>query len=596
MKINYYKDIVKKLSIYDHISILKLARELKKEINVSEGKRIAVLGSCSLHYFVMVLKLFLIKYDINADLYEGEYDGINMAILDNNSTLYKFQPEIVIILCNYRDIRDMPLPFSTKADIDTFITDKGQYYKKLWVYLSKLQGCHIFQSNFVTPIERSLGNLEANLYCSERNIYHLINRELINNKLPNVTIVDMEYMASLVGKENWFDYTLFFTSKVDFSLKYVGLVCETYAQQISALQGKIRKCLIVDLDNTIWGGVVADEGPRGIKIDPNDAIGEAYQFFQRYILKLKSRGVLLAVISKNDYQLAKEPFDINENMILKYDDFSSFIANWNSKAINIDIVAKELNISTDSLVFFDDNPAEREIVKMYHPEVLVIDVPENVAEYVLALEKAHPFEWLNLTEEDLNRGCCYKSNKERKQLNSQFEDYQEYLLALRLKGKVDFLKEENTVRFAQLINKSNQFNLRTQRYSEAEILKMLQNERYKLLTVTLEDRFSKFGIISCVILKKIEEKCFIDTWVISCRVIKRDVEYLTFNKILEIAKQWGCKTILGEYIPTKKNILVKDFFPKLGFHIIENESKNGIFYKCNVDRSLIRNIVIEEVE
>ena len=140
MKINYYKDIVKKLSIYDHISILKLARELKKEINVSEGKRIAVLGSCGLHYFVMVLKLFLIKYDINADLYEGEYDGINMAILDNNSTLYKFQPEIVIILCNYRDIRDMPLPFSTKADIDTFITDKGQYYKKLWVYLSKLQG------------------------------------------------------------------------------------------------------------------------------------------------------------------------------------------------------------------------------------------------------------------------------------------------------------------------------------------------------------------------------------------------------------------------------------------------------------------------
>ena len=273
-------------------------------------------------------------------------------------------------------------------------------------------------------------------------------------------------------------------------MKYVGLVCETYAQQISALQGKIRKCLIVDLDNTIWGGVVADEGPRGIKIDPNDAIGEAYQFFQRYILKLKSRGVLLAVISKNDYQLAKEPFDINENMILKYDDFSSFIANWNSKAINIDIVAKELNISTDSLVFFDDNPAEREIVKMYHPEVLVIDVPENVAEYVLALEKAHPFEWLNLTEEDLNRGCCYKSNKERKQLNSQFEDYQEYLLALRLKGKVDFLKEENTVRFAQLINKSNQFNLRTQRYSEAEILKMLQNERYKLLTVTLEDRKS----------------------------------------------------------------------------------------------------------
>ena len=295
------------------------------------------------------------------------------------------------------------------------------------------------------------------------------------------------------------------------------------------------RSLVLDLDNTLWGGVVADVGPEGIRIAPDDTLGEAFRYFQQYVLDLKERGVLLAVISKNDDQIAREPFELNENMILKYDDFSAFIANWENKAFNIDIIAQKLNIGTDSFVFFDDNPAEREIVRMYHPEVMVIDVPENVADYVSALESAHPFEWLSLTEDDLIRVNSYKSNNARNELCIQYKNYQDYLLALDMKGRVAYLTRKDIERFTQLINKTNQFNVRTRRYLEADIENMLDDDQYKLLFATLEDRFGKFGMISCVILKREEDQCFIDTWVMSCRVLKRDVEKFVWKKMIETA-------------------------------------------------------------
>ena len=587
---------IKKTGLKDYISILKLGKILKKNaVSSFESQiKIAIIGTCSMQHFVIVLKLLLLKYDINADILEGRYDGINEAVFDRQSDLYSFQPNIVIILSDYRDIHDMPVLLSQKQDVDKFLDTQGSYYQLLWEKISEIKGCYIFQSNIVLPLERELGNMEANVYYSKRNIYQLLNIELLKKKLTNVTIIDMEYISASIGKEKWFDYTLYFSSKINFSLKYIGIVCDIFAQQISTLLGKGKKCLILDLDNTLWGGVVADEGTDGIKIDPNDPVGEAYRFFQQYVLQLKNRGVILAVISKNDYRLAKEPFDVNDKMILKYNDFSAFIANWDSKASNIDLVAEELNIGTDSFVFFDDNPAEREIVKMYHPEVQVIEVPENVADYVIALESAHPFEWINLTQEDIKRSISYSANRERKKFNLKYKDYKEYLSALSMKGKLSILEEQNVDRFVQLINKSNQFNLRTQRYTEANIKEMLYSDEYKLISVSLEDRFSNFGVISCIILKKFEKNCFIDTWVMSCRVLKREVERLAFKKILEIAIQWNCDTIVGEYLPTKKNSIVKDLYPNLGFSILEKNEKKYT-YTYDVRNNFITCTSIEEM-
>ncbi|MCI9570985.1 MAG: HAD-IIIC family phosphatase [Lachnospiraceae bacterium] len=596
MDIDSIKSQVCKLPVYDYINILKLARKVSKQkTDLKDGKiKIAVLASDSQQYFVMVLRLFLIKYEIEADIFEGEYDGIRNAVFDNQSGLRKYAPDIVIILSNYRDIHDMPEHLASEEEIEYFITHQLEYYQQIWKRLSETGRCHIFQANIVLPFERKIGNLEANVCCSRRIILQRINVELIKRKPKNVTIVDMEYIAAFVGKQNWFDYTTYFTSKLEYSLQYIGLVCDVYAQQIAALQGKIKKCLVLDLDNTLWGGVVADVGPEGIRIAPDDTLGEAFRYFQQYVLDLKERGVLLAVISKNDDQIAREPFELNENMILKYDDFSAFIANWENKAFNIDIIAQKLNIGTDSFVFFDDNPAEREIVRMYHPEVMVIDVPENVADYVSALESAHPFEWLSLTEDDLIRVNSYKSNNARNELCIQYKNYQDYLLALDMKGRVAYLTRKDIERFTQLINKTNQFNVRTRRYLEADIENMLDDDQYKLLFATLEDRFGKFGMISCVILKREEDQCFIDTWVMSCRVLKRDVEKFVWKKMIETADNWNCKWIVGEYIPTKKNALVKNLYCDLGFRKQMKKNDDSIEYVYVVDSRRIESVAIKE--
>ncbi|MEY8283640.1 HAD-IIIC family phosphatase [Lachnospiraceae bacterium 50-23] len=587
------------LPVRDYMGIIKLARRLKKEQDLSgrDKVKVAVIGSCSLQYFVMVLRLFLCKYCVGAEILEGEYDGIHMAVFDKQSELYKFQPEAVIVLSDYRDIRAFPPVLSAPEEVDAFVRETMGYFETLWRRLSDIKGCHIFQSNIVIPLERALGNFETNVYYSRRNIYQMLNLELLKNRSDNVTIVDLEYIASMVGKERWFDNTSYFTSKLGYALDYIGVVCDIFAQQIAVLKGRVRKCLVLDLDNTLWGGVAADEGARGIQVDPGDAVGEAYLAFQKYILDLKSRGVILAVISKNDLESAKGPFEVNQNMLLKYEDFSVFIANWESKAENMELVSRKLNIGIDSLVFFDDNPAEREIIKMYHPEVQVIDVPENVADYVLALEQAHPFEWLNLTEEDLNRSDTYKSNRQREELSMRYEDYQNYLNALEMRGKVQSLEKGGIKRFTQLINKSNQFNLRTQRYSEAQIAEMLSDEEYILLSAVLEDRFSKFGMISCVILKKEGTACFIDTWVMSCRVLKRDVEKLVFHKIIESAQHWGCTEITGEYIETRKNALVKKLFSDLNFEEVRGDGCSGRkWYICKVsDAKIMEDIAIEEM-
>lgn len=596
MDIDSIKSQVCKLPVYDYINILKLARKVSKQkTDLKDGKiKIAVLASDSQQYFVMVLRLFLIKYEIEADIFEGEYDGIRNAVFDNQSGLRKYAPDIVIILSNYRDIHDMPEHLASEEEIEYFITHQLEYYQQIWKRLSETGRCHIFQANIVLPFERKIGNLEANVCCSRRIILQRINVELIKRKPKNVTIVDMEYIAAFVGKQNWFDYTTYFTSKLEYSLQYIGLVCDVYAQQIAALQGKIKKCLVLDLDNTLWGGVVADVGPEGIRIAPDDTLGEAFRYFQQYVLDLKERGVLLAVISKNDDKIAREPFELNENMILKYDDFSAFIANWENKAFNIDIIAQKLNIGTDSFVFFDDNPAEREIVRMYHPEVMVIDVPENVADYVSALESAHPFEWLSLTEDDLIRVNSYKSNNARNELCIQYKNYQDYLLALDMKGRVAYLTRKDIERFTQLINKTNQFNVRTRRYLEADIENMLDDDQYKLLFATLEDRFGKFGMISCVILKREEDQCFIDTWVMSCRVLKRDVEKFVWKKMIETADNWNCKWIVGEYIPTKKNALVKNLYCDLGFRKQMKKNDDSIEYVYVVDSRRIESVAIKE--
>lgn len=546
-------------------ALLKEVRRSEKESMVEDGSKIAVIGACSIQYFVRILRYYLRREGLNCKIYEGEYGGINMDVFDMSSALYAFEPDYVIVLPFYTDIKDMPPLLSDRGCVMQYVDSVKAYYEKLWTQLGKIPGVRVLQSNFVIPPIRTLGNLEYQEPYSSNGFFKCLNEMLIRERPANVTIVDVDALSNNIGKYNWFDYPSYFLNKAAVRLEYMPEIVMCFVRQIRALQGNTRKCLVLDLDNTIWGGVVGDDGCDGIQIDPNNAVGEAYLFFQSYCQALRKRGVILAVCSKNEDTIAREPFEKNENMILKLDDISCFIANWENKADNLHRIAHELNIGIDSLVFFDDNPAERKIIKQFIPEVHVIDVPKDPALYVLQMEKEQPFEWLQITKEDIERTKSYGDNKKRQKLQDSFVNYDDYLKALDMKGKVGRVGKEEITRFTQLINKSNQFNLRNVRYSESDIEVFAVERDVRCLYEKLSDQYSDYGIISCVILKKDGESCFIDTWVMSCRVLKRGVENMMYSHIIKAAKEMGCTSIKAEYIRTKKNKMVETFYDSLGF-------------------------------
>ncbi len=583
----------------DFNSLMKLGRKLaKKGFPDEKGEKIkiAVLGSSSIQHFVLFLRANLYECGIQADIYEGEYNGINMDVYDEASPMYDFAPDYVLLLTHYLDLKVYPALLSTKDEVKDFADGAMSYYQNLWKTLHKnLPQVRILQSNFVIPPEHLLGNLERQVVYSRSSFLNMLNNLLVEQKPESVTIVDLDLLSCYKGKDNWFDYSGYFLSKSGFRLDYLPEATGAYADIIRLQQGKVRKCLVLDLDNTIWGGTVGDLGWDGIMLDPNEATGEAYRYFQQYVLALKERGVILAVCSKNEEHIAKEAFEKNTHMILHMDDIACFVANWQDKASNIRHIANELNIGLDSLVFFDDNPAEREIVHNFLPEVEVIDVPEDPALYVTALDKNSPFQWLELTKEDVSRSNSYIENRKRTAMSNQFVDYDSYLQALEMCGNVTVVGEKEVPRFTQLLNKSNQFNLRTERYTEGEISAMLDNPQYSLLAFELKDKFSDYGIISCVILEWQDKQCFIRSWVMSCRVLKRGVEYMMFDRIYQLAGDKKVAQIKGEYLPTKKNVLVKDFLDDLGFDLDYANEAGEKYYHWDIAKQPMQKYFIKEI-
>lgn len=556
--------------------LLKLSSRIRKNKKTGRenGVKIAVLGSYSIQHFVMMLEAFLLGAGIEPEIYEGEYDGIKMDVLNEDSAFYNFKPKIVILLMDHRDIQTVPSYLEERTEVDAIIKRNAESIRIFWNRIrGSLPGCQIFQTNIVIPPDRILGNLEGGVCYSRSEFYRGINHELSVDHPDGVSIVDMEFLAEYAGKALWFDQAAYFLSKTGFSMDVLPAVCKEFTRLIAAASGKVYKCLVLDLDNTLWDGVVGDDGYDGINLDPHDAVGEAYRYFQSYLLELRKRGVILAVNSKNDEDAAKEPFEKNPDMILKLSDIACFVANWDDKVQNIRRIASILNIGTDSLVFVDDNPAEREIVRKYLPEVLVIDLPDDPSYYARAVAESSAFSWIEITKEDLERTGTYSMNARRQELLETFVDYDEYLKALDMEAAVGEPDGIQLKRFSQLVNKSNQFNLRTRRYSEEELETMRADPNTKLIYIDLSDKFSEYGIISCIILKKNRRTCFIDTWLMSYRVLKRGVELLAYDAVYETALKWGCSEIEGEYIPTKKNGMVENLYTDLGFY----EKGNGKF-------------------
>ena len=392
----------------------------------------------------------------------------------------------------------------------------------------------------------------------------------------NLFLCDVAALYGVYGQNTAKSAQMYINADMIFSLDFIPVFTKQLNDIILALRGKFNKCLILDLDNTTWGGIVGDDGVENIKIG-DLGIGKAFSKLQTWAKALKERGVILCICSKNDEANAKEPFEKHPDMVLRLEDSSVFVANWENKASNIRNIQEILNIGFDSVVFLDDNPFERNLVRLELPDVIVPELPEDPAEYLDYLLSLNLFETVSFSENDKDRTKQYQAEAERVSSVAKFANIDEYLASLEMVSDVKEVDSFSLPRVAQLTQRSNQFNLRTQRYTDEDLKSMIESKEYIAISYTLVDKYGDNGLISAVVLKKEKDFMFVDTWIMSCRVLKRTMEPFVLNTIVEEAKKLGYSKLIGEYLPTAKNGMVKDHYKNFGF-----DEKEGR-WELNID-------------
>lgn len=550
--------------------------------------KVAVLSSSTDQFLRDVLRFWLARAGFQVEFFDSAYDTVTQTILAPDSSLYAFNPDIVWIFTTYRDIQ-IPVKFERSAqEIQQDIDEQAQRVAALWTVLQARCRAYIIQNNADLPAYHSLGNFDGVAPWSRTNILKQYNDRLIEALRDGVTLFDLEDAASFFGKEKWFELTQWYNSRIPFSLDAVGLVAHRAAQLISAIKGRAKKCLVLDLDNTLWGGVIADDGLAGIVLG-DGPVGEAFVDFQRYVLELKERGIILAVCSKNNEDNAREPFMEHPDMRLKLDDISIFKANWDSKADNIQQIAEALNIGLDSIVFVDDNPAERALVREFLPQVAVPEMPQDPSLYRSMLDRWRFFETIATSSEDGRRTEFYRGNVARTAARNDFSDLTAYLKSLEMVAETGDVDAFHLPRAAQLINKSNQFHLTTTRYTENEVQALAGGAGVIGRYFTLKDKFGDNGLIAVVILKKTGvSEYVIDTWCMSCRVLSRGMEEYICQAMIGLCRERGIKRLLGVYIPTAKNSLVADLYLRLGFRLMSTDEEATTRWLLEVDSSIVR--------
>ena len=550
-----------------------------------KGFRLAILATSTVDHFIDVLKFWLAKQGFRVEVFSSPFDTVHQTVLDSTNSLYDFAPEFVWFFNNYRDVT-FPVSFgASQNECDAAINDTVKKFAALWKIIQKNLPCHILQNNVDLPNSRVFGNLEGSVPWSQTNLLRKFNLCLASASKSGVTIFDMEYLSSLFGKNSWHDARYWHYSKHAFSLDACGLVASQVGSLIAAGKRGGKKCLVLDLDNTLWGGVVGDDGLNGIQLG-NGAEGEVFLNFQKYLLALKERGILLSICSKNDESIARDVFLTHPDMLIQLDDIAVFKANWNNKPDNIRDIAAILNIGLDSIVFIDDNPVERQLVQNFLPEVAVVALPEDPTSFIKAIDREGFFESLAFSSEDSNRNLLYKQNTIRSKHQKQFDNIDEFLSSLEMESEVGPVSELYLPRFAQLINKSNQFHLTTTRYTETQIRSMINDNMTILRYFRLKDNFGDNGLISALIIKRQATILFIDTWVMSCRVLSRGMEEFIFSEILSMAKCLKSTIVRGKYLPSKKNKLVSSLYKRLGFKLIKKEPDGTSCWELNMEEPL----------
>jgi len=520
------------------------------------------------------------KYGIEPSLYFGPYNSYHQDALNDESELYAFKPDVVVLAVRLEEaMPDFVYGFNPDRDYQIEIKGVISSIEIVISALKKNSEAAVLVHNFELPRRKSLGVFDLQISNGQRATIWKLNAELsvIARKFRDVYVFDVEDLEATVGKNNWTDDRMWAIAKMPLSRTALEALSEEYVKYLIPVLRMTKKCLVLDLDNTLWGGIVGEDGYNGIKMDDNYP-GIAYREFQRVILDLYKKGTILAINSKNNYDDAIEVIKNHPDMLLRENHFASTRINWNDKASNIRQIAAEINIGLDSMVFLDDNPAEREMIRQHVPEVLVPELPANPLKYASFLAELPVFENLNITTEDRERGEMYAAQVKRSVFENTTSSMDEFLSGLQMKlviGKVD---DFSTPRVAQLTQKTNQFNLTTKRYTEEEISKFAKSDDYITLYAQLIDRFGDNGITGTVIIKKNGDEWQIDTFLLSCRVMFRTVEDAIMAYMLEIARCSKVRSITGEYIPTKKNLPVKDLYRRLNFSLVAEKGESSLWH------------------
>jgi FkbH-like protein len=568
----------------------QVVRQLWPSLPESLGTRpvkLAILGASTLTHLIPSIRIAGLRRNIWIDTLEGEYGQYLQELSDSDSPIHKWRPSALLLAFDAYHLCAGLSAGNLAGDVDDSLNEIMSRIRECWRLAHEAFGCVILQQT-VAPVHLSLiGSNEHRLSGSRSSFVMRLNaamREMAD--ADGVELVALDTQIVQDGLFAWHDPVLWHRSKQEVTPSAAPMYGEIVARLLAAKQGKSFKALVLDLDNTLWGGVIGDDGLEGIVVGQGSALGEGFIAVQDYAREQARRGVILAVCSKNDEVNALEPFEKHPDMLLKKGDIASFVANWDDKAANIRRIAADLNIGLDALVFLDDNPFERNLVRQELPMVAVPEIPDDPALVPAALARAGYFEALSITDEDRERGAQYQGNRQREALKGSTTDMAGFLQALEMRLIWRPFDRIGLQRIVQLINKTNQFNLTTRRYTEVEVEALMADSTAVGLQFRLLDRFGDNGIIAIVIgrMKADSAEFLVDTWLMSCRVLGRQVEEATLNVLAEEAARLGADQIVGEYFPTKKNGMVRTHYEKLGFIMIEETPEGSSRSVLDVER------------
>ncbi len=562
------------LSEFDFPSLLNLTNEISNNIKKCEFKKnieISISSNYTTSFITKILNVFLINKKISSKIIESEFDSLKFDIMDFSRKIWNSKSDFLFFMPSYQNLLFSPKINDNRKMIIKNAKKESNFWKKVWNQTDKT----IIQTTFDPPFFSPLGFDDPVKYGGLYHYVRLVNSLLIDSAPSNVNLIDVESLLINNKDSSWKDSRMYYLAKQPFNMETIPALAKSISGRIEGSLGLTKKVIVTDLDNTLWGGVLGDDGPNGIICDNNTPEGEAFYNFQKYLKKLSSQGIILSICSKNDEKFVKEVFKKNKNFALKYEDFSVIKANYNDKAKNIKEISKILNLNIDSFVFIDDSKIECELVKKIIPHINVINLdPSEPSNYISKIESYNLFNFKNITKEDLKRTESYKKIREYDEVKTKSSNIDSFLKDLSPKLYLKEVDKNSVTRSNQLLGKTNQFKFNNTIFSEKELLKI----KDRTITLSFEDKFQNYGIIGFLIYQfdKKNKLLFINNWVMSCRVFSRRIEDFMIDFLIKKAANYNCDSIGFDFNISEKNVYLQNFLKQLNFRLSKQKTKYSL--------------------